>query len=777
MINTDSQVGTQETQPPLRPKTNLDLFTGAADTNYFVTNFSMDVARNFISETYSISNTYTLNFQGFITDLPSARSEIISTGIKTRIQTLFDDSKFDYRVKSLTFPSDSGNTADLSKTAKFAISFEIRERDPLAHTNFVGTNAMPTVDKVKFNKLLPPNTINDFGASIKDISESFNIDDSNDGKCTFNHSINFTLMPFPNVDVILPPPAVPPARSAQGTGPGLNIAAYFRERAQALVASLTSYATFITLTEIFTSPTVASKQSLSKFPINFFTQNNTFTHSETFDLFNFTYSLTRTKSFNKDNSQPPASFSHSYNLVVNEEGIIDVTEETKIEGKTKNILDIKDFISNHIDKAAANVAGYGDTNNTYSGVKESYTRCQLFLQNYKRLLRYNTANASIGPSGYSSKTGVDSLRPIAMEKNLTYIPGSPSAVYSVKYTNNPNVNFGYECDESIKADASNGIINVVHSMNVKTFKFKDARISGFDTALGSNSNGATYAAFRDAKITSSRLKMNTIISTTQPAPSAPYLPIPFLVGMFRGLAKDPDTTKLALIKKSSNVSERGKSFSLTLTYNSNNKYGPLLYSQTTPPVAVMFTNLGVPTSAHVFLKDNFCTFDMKVSSKLPVEKFTQKVIVQKANTTIEPSFSTSIGTFSINFSGKLKRSIFGFARTDNGVLGNEIVNATVLANLKKIVDNVRSKVVPPPLASLKVIIQGIIERYLKVGPATDASGIIKAGVTLGGVNWIPTSVSYKYNSNLDFEMTVDLEFYIKKTTPGVVFYYKDNSFS
>jgi len=710
---------------------------------YVITSFSMDVARNFIGDTYSFSNTYSLNFQGVITDL-DITSETLSGSIKTRISELFIKSKFDYKVKSLTFPSDNGNPKDLSKTAKFAISFEVRDAISSSHTDFTGKDAIPKPKTADFNNLLPAGTIVPFGAKLRDISESFNIDDSEDGSGTFTHSINFSLMPAP---------ALVPAAGA----PIRPDSTYFRNNAGALVNSLTVYSTFVQLTSLFEKP-------YSKFKKDFFTQNETFTHAESFDLFNFSYSLTRTKSFNKDNATQSSSY-HSYNLVVNEEGIIEVTEETKIEGKTKSIADVRKALED-IEGPLTQVIGY--ENNTYKNVRKSYGRCQDFLDKYKRLLRYNTANASIGRSGYSSKTGVDSLRPIAIERNMTLIPGSPNAVYSVKYTNNPNINFGYECDESIKADASGSIFNITHSISLKTFNLKDGQKVGFDTALGSNLHGTTFLAFKDAKITESRTRIESFLNGTKIA-NDPYLPVPSLSGILAGLRKSATAVPFALIKQSTNVSERGRNFSLTLTYSSDNKYGPLLYLQN-PNLGSrgeMFTNLGIPTSAALreWLSVNFCSFNVKVASKLPVEKFTQKVIVQKEYAAIEPSFSTSIGTLSIILSGKMKKSIMNFTAP-----ADPINNTTTTTNLKNIVTEVRSQILQnSSMTHLKAIITSLTNAYL-------VGGIVPTSVAQS-TSWIPTNVSYKYNSELDFEMNVDLEFYAKKisTGPGPIFYYKTHS--
>lgn len=140
----------------------------------------------------------------------------------------------------MTFPSDNGNPKDLSKTAKFAISFEVRDAISSSHTDFTGNDAIPKPKTADFNNLLPAGTIVPFGAKLRDISESFNIDDSEDGSGTFTHSINFSLMPAP---------ALVPAAGA----PIRPDSTYFRNNAGALVNSLTVYSTFVQLTSLLKS--------------------------------------------------------------------------------------------------------------------------------------------------------------------------------------------------------------------------------------------------------------------------------------------------------------------------------------------------------------------------------------------------------------------------------------------------------------------------------------------------------------------------------------------
>ena len=129
--------------------------------DYHITSFSLNVDRNFLGETYSFGNTYILSFQGVIFDPinpnlshDGSTKKNLSATIKSKINDMFDDSKFDFKVKSLSFPSNSATTSDQVSSAKFSITFEGRELIKDNHKRFVD-NAKPKVDSKLFNDLIP----------------------------------------------------------------------------------------------------------------------------------------------------------------------------------------------------------------------------------------------------------------------------------------------------------------------------------------------------------------------------------------------------------------------------------------------------------------------------------------------------------------------------------------------------------------------------------------------------------------------------------------------
>ena len=730
--------------------------------DYHITSFSLNVDRNFLGETYSFGNTYILSFQGVIFDPinpnlshDGSTKKNLSATIKSKINDMFDDSKFDFKVKSLSFPSNSATTSDQVSSAKFSITFEGRELIKDNHKRFVD-NAKPKVDSKLFNDLIPAKMIQPFGNRIKDFSESFNIEDSEDGQGTFTHSINFVLIPDPP-DVTHKEKS-PPAKPIRPTKDSVNA---FRSSVENFTAELTEYKTFAQLTTLF-------DKDYSNFEggnaHNFFTESKGFINSETFDLFGLSYSLTRTKKFAKASSpsSADADMKHSYTLVVNQDGVIDITEETRLDGKKKNFNDVDGLIESLVESPLSTKSGHDG--NSYTKVGKSFTRCMDFLEKNKRLLRYTNNADDFG--NYTNASKVDSLKPIAIEKNKTSITGSPNIVYTVKYTTNPNVNFAFECDERIKIEVQNQAYSAVHSFALKVFSFKDKVFSTFDASLGSNSKyGSTFLSFKNEKIKKSLEVMNKIFNGS---PSGNPLLSPFdsMIGFARGMKSNPlpqEHIPMAMIRQSSSVSKRGKNFSLSFSYSSENKYGPLLKEQATNAIYgpspfqgdKMFTNLGID-GAYDFLKNNFTTFDVKVSKKMPVEKFTQRVIIEKPHAIIDPSFATSTGYLTMTFSGKLRRD-----KAITNHVGAFPDKSSQIASL------VYGTIFGGGLAQLKVIAMGICGRELEGNDHVMKGEVIN-------IDRAPISATYKYDSDLNLEVTIELEFSGKHTKIKPLFLHKAN---
>jgi len=734
----------------------------ATPGKFIVTSFSLDVNKNFLGETYAYSNIYVMNLQGVIKDYTGVR-ETISANITGGITSLFNKSQFDFKVKSLSFTPDTSTTINLIKTIKFSISLEVRDK-ALNHGDFT-SNSMPTVDAGAFNNILPIGTIEPFGAKLKDISESFNVDEGENGEGTFTHSINFSLLG----DQATPPPVGPNA-----TTPIRPDAVYFRSNATAIVTALTNYATFQNLAALFAGTN-------SNFQTSFFTENSNFIHSETFDLFNFSYSLTRTKKFHATNRQA-GSFSHNYSLTVGQDGIIEVTEETKIEGKQKTFLSAKALLDhNDIEGSGTSITGHNG--HVYAGVKNSYNRCKDFLNKNRKLLRYNPAD--LDTTKYTaSSTDIDSLRPFAISKTITTSPNSPSIVYTIKYSTNPNINFGFESNEDIKVSRKGNACNVTHSYNIKIFNFKTGDFGTFSAALGlvgSGVGGSTGENISNIQTLSQKRtlrswkRVHEIINSSH-NPSSPFDPLSSYIGLFADTKKGTGEVALALIGHKTTVANRGKTFSLSLNYSNEHKYAPLYYNQKTadyngifggapqggPAKATLFNKAGILTQ-HQQISDKFSTFEVKINKKLPVEKFSERIIINKPNALIAPSFASSTGTISVVFSGKLRRNLINpdpniyFELKANNLcsyIKNNIIGSGIWTNLKTLALSIIDKELDAPQTSGSVKVMG---------------GAIKE------IARAPISVSYKYDSDYSFEFSVEIEFYGKHNALRPIFVHGSDS--
>ena len=734
----------------------------ASPGNFIVTSFSLDVNRNFLGETYAYSNTYAMNLQGVIKDYAGAR-ETISTSITGNITKLFDKSKFDFKVKSLSFTPDTSTTINLIKTIKFSISLEVRHKTE-NHTDFT-SNSVPIVLAGPFNNILPQKTIEPFGAKLKDISESFNVDEGENGEGTFTHSINFSLLGDQA--------AIPPVGPAGGATPIRPDATYFRSNATSIVTELTDYSTFVNLTSLFAGTN-------SKFKTSFFTENQNFIHSETFDLFNFSYSLTRTKKFHATD-KTGGSFSHNYSLTVGQDGIIEVTEETKIEGKQKTFASAKALLdSNDVEGSGTSITGHN--NHLYQGVKNSYNRCKDFLNKNRKLLRYNPADLDAAKYTTSS-SDIDSLRPFATSKTITTSPNSPSIVYTIKYSTNPNINFGFESNEDIKVSRKGNVCNVTHSYNIKIFNLKTGDFGTFAAALalvdsgGSSGEGITnIKTLSQKRSLRSWQRVHEIINSTH-NPTSPFDPLSSYIGLFADTKKGTQPVALALIGHKTTVANRGKTFSLSLNYSNEHKYAPLYFNQKTadyneifgvmpqggPARATLFTKAGIPSSAHQPISDKFSTFEVKINKKLPVEKFSERIIINKPDALIAPSFASSTGTISVVFSGKLRRNLI-----------NPDPNIYFKFKANNLCSYIKNNIVGGGIwTSLKTLAASIIDKELDTPRSSAATNVM--GSAIQNIARAPISANYKYDSDYNFEFTLEIEFYGKHNAVRPIFVHGNDS--
>lgn len=709
------------------------LYQSGAPTgsNIYITNLGMDVSRKFLNDSFSFGNTYLFDFEGHIYDSAFVDGKLSQT-LKDKINAIAAAGKFNYRIKSLSFPNSLSDLSENIRFSKFNMSVEFEEKtdDYAKFAAYTGGT--------DFTYLMPQ-ILETSGAAIKDFSEAFNFDEGDGGEGKFSHSVNFTLLPVTgdSVDSVIQ-------------------SKYLRNAANLISAGLINYSTFVNISKLFTGEGFY-------FNNNFFTQHTgRMTHSETVDLLANSYSFTRSKTYYTGYNQFYC-FDHSYNLSVSSEGFVDISEETKMEGEgdyeallSKFYIDIEPPINVTIQNA----------NNNYLNVKRSYSRCSDFLNKYHKFLRLRKTESDAATyfSHYTNSTSDYSLRPIPTEKTITAILEGPSLVHSVKYTTNPNINFGYESDEVMQAKKSKGIFDVTYDAKVKVISFQTGDFNTFDSTLGSKAGVIDFASFANALLPNGLIKkatrfVHTLINSTEPQ-------------SMRTLRPTTNLVPLALIKKSSSISRRGKDFSLSLSFSSDNKYAALYYKQNptaftgtihTPNRDTMFNNLGIPSSCHAFFADNFTLIDRKVNIIVPQEKFQQRIVLARPQESaiIEPSIQSSTGKLSMTFNLKIDRdnptlfeNFFGNGPTGGVTLVGPSIGGAGKRGYIDYIRNLISQLFSVNGAFFSPLFHSVVN--------SEIAKVIDITPTTHKINgYVPTSINYKFDSNFNLEISVEVEFYSK----------------
>ena len=700
----------------------LELYGSGAPTgsNIYITSLGLDVNRKFLNESFSYANVYSFDFEGNIYDSAFVDGKLSQT-LEDKIRIIAETGRFNYRIKSLSFPNSSSDLSENIRFSKFNMSVEFQEKtsDRSRFSDYTGGS--------DFTNLMPA-TWENSGDVIQEFSETFSFDESDVGEGKFSHSVNFTLLPVTGDSI----KAVIESR-------------YLRNAANSIVAGFTNYSNFVNISKLFTGQGF-------KFNNNFFTQHTgRMTHSETADILGNTYSLTRSKTYYTGYNQFYC-FDHNYNLSVSADGAVEISEETKMEGES----DYDSLILKFDTEIENPVASVTNGSNTYSSVKSSYSRCSDFLNRYHKFLRLRKTESDTAQyfSHYTNSTSLYSLRPIPIEKSLVSIPELPSLTYSVKYTTNPNINFGYESSEVMKAEKGGGVFNVSYDASVKAFNFQTGDLVSFNSEFGSQAGITNFASFvndtSNGLIKRATISVHDLINGDQQV-------------SLKKLRPNADLIPLALIKKSSSLSRRGKDFSLSLSFSSENKHAPLYYKQdpngvygaaNAPDKSKMFDNLVVPGGGqgrpiHEFLANNFTFFDKKVNITVPQEKFVQRLVFARPQgvSIIDPSIQSSTGKLSMSFNLKIDRKSYSFFEGGN----------VTLLGAGKYINEVRSLVFQlfdPLNANFNPIFHATVN--------SEISKVIDVSQNIHNVNgYVPISMNYKFDSDFNLEISVEVEFYSK----------------
>lgn len=716
------------------------LYQSGAPTgsNVYITNLGMEVSRKFLNDSFSYANTYAFDFEGNIFDANFQEGQLSQT-LEDKIKIIAEAGKFNYRIKSISFPNAATDLSENIRFSKFNMSVEFQERTN-DYSRFIGITGVSSFSGSytgvnQFNNLIP--TIwEDSGEFIEDLSETFSFDEGGGGEGKFSHSLNFTLLPVTG-----------------GSIDTLIQSKYLQTAAKAIATGSTNYSTFVNISELFTGQGFF-------FNKDFFTQHTgRMTHTETADLLSNSYSVTRSKTYYTGYNQFYC-LDHNYNLTVGSNGEIEVSEETKMEGET-DYIDLLDKFNTEVEAPSASVANGG---NVFLNVKKSHDRCVQFLSGYHKFLRLrkSESDSAVYFEDYTNSTGLYSLKPFPIERTLVSVPELPSLIYNIKYTTSPNINFGYESTEGVSTEKNGTIFEATYDAKVKVFSFQTGDFLSFDSSLGSKAGVTNFATFvsgaQNGLLKKSNIFVHDLINGNQDV-------------SLKKLRPNADLIPLALIKKSSSLSRRGKDFSLSLSFSSENKHAPLYYKQdpnviygaNAPDKSKMFNNLVIPPGAppgelsrpiHQFLADNFTFFDKKVNITIPQEKFQQRIVLARPQgvAIIDPSVQSSTGKLSISFNMKVNRAAYNFFEGGNVTLlgSGKYINyiRTLISQLFSVAGG--SSFSPIFHATVNSEISKIIDVN---------SNIARASHKVNG--YVPTSITYKFDSDFNLEISVEVEFYSK----------------
>jgi hypothetical protein len=705
-------------------KSGLDLSTG--DSSIYITSLGANVERKYLNDSYSYGNVFSFDIEGAVYQAYTA--ENLQTGLYKKIESIANSGKYNFRVKSLNFPNSLAENSEGIRFLKFNATVEFNEKIISGYENFREYSASSQADTDNF-LISGISGLENYGDLVKDYSENFNFDESENGECKFTHSVNLGLLPE--------------------TGSGIFDViknGNLRKVAAELISGSVSYNRFQNLAKLFTGNGFVFNNSSW---IDHFSGN--FTHSETVDLFANSYSLTRSRTY-YTGYNADYFFNHSYDLSIGGDGTIEISENTEMKG-SKSFTDLTGKFYSDIESASSAVFN-GDSN---FNTTKSYDRCKKFLQDYRYFLRKTKSetDASSYLSHYTNSTSLYSLRPIAIERSFSSIPEFPALTYNVKYSTNPNLQYGYESKSNVKVTREGAIVNATHSFEIKSINFKTGDFNNFNTSLGTSTNAIiNFNDFTTKSIDKSVILIHDLMNGGQDI-------------SLKNLKPDPSTQiPLALIKKSSKIPRRGNDFSLTLEYSSDNKYAPLYFKQNpysltvnAPNKSQMFTNLLIPNTngLHQYLSDKFSFFDKKVTVTVPVEKFTERIVLGRPQgvSIIDPSVNSSTGKMKITFNGKINKYQDGdwldrFFSNQAGSGGAQ--GGTMVPFLNKILD-------------LRNNFFGTSALFAPIFHATVTSEIGKLIDDSGAVHpingYAPISLKYSFGSNFDFTIEAEVEFYSK----------------
>lgn len=688
----------------------------------YITSFSLDMKQKFTSSSLAYGTVYTASLEGHIRD-PGFDSSLYSQDIYDKIATALEgagSAGFEsWKIKSLTFPNSRDTKENNMQLGKFNASIELHQ--------VAADNNQALRDKAggyfdTANGELVPITL-EANEHVIEYSDNINFDESENGDGKFTHSINVSIHQTQKADIS-------------------TLMTYLKGNVTTLINAALTYTAMKDIHALFSSELFVFDNSFDDFFVDFNGVDAPFITSESFDIAANSYSLVRVLNYCKNYDASGGSFSHVYTLNLEGEGTISVTEETKIKGK--DWATVEALLNGDIDGPDSSVTRSSEFGIDSTILKtKSYARCNSFLNTYYVFLARTSTQIADNThiTDLTSSTARASLKPVAIERVLVKNIDGAGAVLRVKYSNNPKIFGGAEIEETIKIQKKESIVTAEHTINLKSLNSRKDEFSYFSGDLGT----VTPSSIEDfASGTKKQESFTTMQLLVQSASTLGNSYVSFRGSFSSGT--DASNCAMAMIRKTATRSGRGKQFSVSFSYSSENKYAPLFYSQSQDYGAgnkyTMFNKLNVPSSAADYIANNFTEFNRVAKITYPTTKFTERLVLRSVPDVaiFDPSQQNAFGRISAIFTGKVKRLTY-----------NSSIPGAYIAYVKGKVAGVFG-------GSLQSIFQAVILNEINSKPYATASPSHVIGVA------VPDGISYKIDSDFNITVTIGAKYYVYSPT-------------
>ena len=688
----------------------------------YITSFSLDMKQKFTSSSLAYGTVYTASLEGHIRD-PAFDSSLYSQNIYDKITTALEgagSATFEsWKIKSLTFPNSRETKENNMQFGKFNASIELHQAAS-GNNEALRDKAGGYFDTA--NGELVPIAL-EANEHVIEYSDNINFDESENGDGKFTHSINVSIHQTQKADIS-------------------TLMTYLKGNVSALIGEALTYTAMKDIHALFSSELFVFDSSFDEFFVDFNGVDAPFITSESFDIAANSYSLVRVLNYYKNYDASGGSFSHVYTLNLEGEGTISVTEETKIKGK--DWATVEGLLNGDIDGPDSSVTRSSEFGIDSTILKtKSYARCNSFLNTYYVFLARTSTQIADNThiTDLTSSTARASLKPVAIERVLVKNIDGAGAVLRVKYSNNPKIFGGAEIEETIKIQKKESIVTAEHTINLKSLNSRKDEFSSFSGDLGT----VTPSSIEDfASGTKKQESFTTIQLLVQSASTLGNSYVSFRGSFSSGT--DASNCAMAMIRKTATRSGRGKQFSVSFSYSSENKYAPLFYSQSQDYGVgnkyTMFNKLNVPSSAADYIANNFTEFNRVAKITYPTTKFTERLVLRSVPDVaiFDPSQQNAFGRISAIFTGKVKRLTY-----------NSSIPGAYIAYVKGKVAGVFG-------GSLQSIFQAVILNEINSKPYATASPSHVIGVA------VPDGISYKIDSDFNITVTIGAKYYVYSPT-------------